>query len=84
MRCGLLGGFTSGYMLTSLLPAVQGEWRRRRQPIGQGGEGLPAETTKATSHPNAIVPVITRVTKPLPMAHDRALSTDATLSREKL
>jgi len=84
MRCGLLRSFTSGYVLTRLLPAVQGEGRRRRQPIGQGGEGLPAGTTNATSHPNAIVPVITGITKPLPVAYDRAVSAHRTLPWEKV
>jgi len=83
MRRRLLGSVASGYVLTSLLPAVQGEWRRGRQPIGQSGEGLPTGTTNAASHPNAIVPVITGIAKPLPMAHDRALSTHRTLSREE-
>jgi hypothetical protein len=80
----LLGSFTSGYVLTSLLPAVQGEWRRRRQPIGQGGEGLPAGTTNATSHPDAIMPVITGIPKPLPVADDRAISAHRTLPRQKI
>jgi hypothetical protein len=80
----LLGSFTSGYVLTSMLPAVQGEWRRRRQPIGQGGEGLPAGTTNPTSHPDAIMPVITGITKPLPVAHDRAVSAHRTLPRQKI
>jgi hypothetical protein len=84
VRRGLLGSFTTGYVLTSLLPPVQGEGRRRCQPIGQGGEGLPAGTTNATSHPNAIVPVITGMTKPLPVAHDRALSAHRTLPREQI
>ena len=83
MRCGLLGSFTSGYVLTSLLPAVQGEWRRRRQPIGQDGEGLPAGTTNSTSHPNAIVPVIMGVTKPPTVADDRVAFHTPDISREK-
>jgi hypothetical protein len=79
----LLGSFTGGYVLTSLLPAGQGEGRRRCQPMGQGGEGLPARTTNAAPHPNAIVPVIMGMTKPLPVAHDRALSANRTSPREK-
>jgi hypothetical protein len=84
MWCGLLGSLTSGDVLTSLLPAVQGEGRRRCQPIGQGSEGLPAGTTNATSHPNAIVPVIMGMTKPLSVAHDRAVSANRTSPREKV
>jgi len=30
VRCGLLGSITGGNVLTGLLPAVQGEGRRRR------------------------------------------------------
>lgn len=71
-------------MLTSLLPAAQGERSRWRQPIGQDGEGLLTRPTNAAPHPNAIVPVIAGMTKPLPVAHDRAVTTKRTLPREKV
>jgi len=80
----LLGSFTSGYVLTSLLSAVHCEERRRCQPVGQGGEGLPTGTANATSYPDAIVPVITGMTKPLPVAYDRVLSAHRAPPREKV
>jgi hypothetical protein len=80
----LLGSFTGGYVLTSLLPAVQGEKSRWRQPIGQDGEGLLARPTNAAPHPNAIVTVIAGMTKPLPVAHDRVVTTKRTSPREKI
>jgi hypothetical protein len=71
-------------VLTSLLPAVQGEQSRWRQPIGQHGEGLLARPTNAAPHPNAIVTVIAGMTKPLPVADDRVVTTKRTSPREKV
>jgi hypothetical protein len=80
----LLGSFTGGYVLASLLPAVQGERGRWCQPIGQDGEGLSARPTNAAPHPNPIVTVIVGISKSLPVAHDRVITTKRTSPREKV
>jgi uncharacterized protein DUF6572 len=80
----LFGSFTSSYLRTGLLPTVQGERSRWCQPIGQDGEGFLARPTNAAPHPNAIVTVIAGMTKPLPVAHDRVVTTKRTSPREKV
>jgi hypothetical protein len=80
----LLSSFTGRQVLASLLPAVQGERSRWRQPIGQDGEGLLARLTNAAPHPNAIMTVIAGITKPLPVAHDRVVTTERTSPWEKV
>jgi hypothetical protein len=79
-----LDGFTLRYVLTSLLPAVQGERSRWCQPIGQNGEGFLAGPTYAAPHPNAIVTDIVGITKSLSVAHDRVVTANRTSPREKV
>ena len=81
---GLLGCITSGDAFTGLLPAVQGKRRRRRQPIGQGREGLSAGPTKAAPHPNTLVPVIAGRAEPPSVTDDRMVSAKRTSPREKI
>ena len=83
MRHCLFHGITGGDVLTGLLSATQGEKRRRRQPIGQDGEGLPARMTDSTSHPNAFVPVIVGLARPPSMADDRRALTYGTAARQQ-
>jgi len=80
----LLGSITGGNVLTGLLPAVQAEGRRRRQPMGQGGEGLSARPTNAAPHPNALVPVIVGMAQPPSVADDGVVSANRTSPREKV
>ena len=60
------------------------EWRRRRQPIGQDGEGLPARLTDSASHPNAFVPVIVGLTEPPSVADDRVVPANRTSPRQEV
>ena len=80
-RC-LLNGITCGDALTGLLPATQGERRRRREPIGQDRKGLPARRADSASNPNTLVPVIVSLAEPPSMANDRVFLTDRTLPRQ--
>jgi hypothetical protein len=81
-RC-LLNGSTGGDVRAGLLPATQGERRRRRQPIGQDREGLMARSTNPASHPNAFVAVIVCLAKPLSMTNDRLFTANRTPPREE-
>ena len=81
-RC-LLNGSTGGDALAGLLPATQGERRRRRQPIGQDREGLIARSTNPASHPNAFVAVIVGLAEPLSMTDDRVVAANRTPPREE-
>jgi hypothetical protein len=83
VRHCLFHGITGGDVLTGLLSATQGEKRRRRQPIGQDSEGLPARMTDSTSHPNAFVPVIVGLARPPSMADDRRALTYGTAARQQ-
>jgi hypothetical protein len=63
---------------------MQAERRRRREPIGQDREGLPARRTDSTSHPNAFVPVIVGMAEPLSMTDDRVVLTNRTSPRQEV
>jgi hypothetical protein len=82
-RC-LLNGITSGDALTGLLPAMQAERRRRREPIGQDGEGLPARMTDSPSNPNTFVLVIMGLAEPPSMANDRVVVANRTSPRQEV
>jgi hypothetical protein len=71
-------------VLTGLLPATQGERRRRHQPIGQDREGLIARPTESASHPNAFVAVIVGLAESLSMADDRVLAANWTSPRQEV
>ena len=60
--------------LTGLLPAAQAEMPRRRQPIGQDREGLPARLTDSAPHPDAFVLVIVGLAEPPSVADDRVVA----------
>jgi len=84
MRYRLLGRIPRGDPLTGLLPAVQAERRRRRQPIGQGREGDSARPANAALHPNALVPVIVGMAEPPSVTDNRVVSANRTSPREKV
>src|SRR5271163_4448929 len=76
-RC-LLHGISCGDALTSLLPAMQAERRRRSEPIGQDGEGLVARMTDSTSHPNVFVMFVVGLAVTPSVADDRVLAANRT------
>src|SRR5713101_3788958 len=80
----LLNGIPCGNPLTGLLSATQAEMPRRRHPIGQDREGLPARMTDSTSHPNAFVPVVVGLAQPPPMSEDRVVPANWTPPREEV
>src|ERR1019366_8493661 len=71
-------GSAGSNALIGLLPAPQGERRRRHQPIGQDREGLVARMTDSTPHPNAFVTVIVGLAEPPSMADDRVVPANRT------
>jgi len=80
----LLGSFTGGKVITSLLPTVQGERRRWRQPIGQDREALPARLADPAPHPDGFVLVVVALTQSSPMADDRVITANRASPREKV
>ena len=78
MRYGLLGTFTCGDMLTRLLPASEAVVARRRQPIGQDREGLPARPTDSTPHPNERMLVVVTLAQSPSVADDAVLMANGT------
>jgi hypothetical protein len=56
--------------LAGLLPARHAKTSRRRQPVRQDGEGLPAPRANAAPHPDAIVLVVVRLAEPPAVAND--------------
>ena len=83
MRHRLLGGIAGGDPLAGLLSAMQVERPRRRQPIGQDREGLPAGPTDSAAHPDGFAPVIMAWTEPPSMADDRVVAADGTSPRQE-
>ena len=81
-RC-LLHRIAGGDALTGLLSTTQAEGRRRRQPIGQDREGLPARTTDSASHPDRFVLIVVALAESPSMADDRGLPADGTLPRQE-
>ena len=82
-RC-LLDGITCGDALTGLLPAMQAERRRRREPIGQDREGLPARMTDSTSHPNVFVMFVVGLAVTPSVADDRMVVANRTSPRQEI
>jgi hypothetical protein len=80
----LLGRITGGHVLTSLLPAMQGEGGRRRQPIWQNRESLPARLTDSAPYPDAFVLVVVGVAEPPSVADDRVITADGTSTRQEV
>ena len=76
LQCGAAcsTGIAGGDALTSLLSATHAEGRRRRQPIGQDREGLPARTTDSTSHPDRFVLIVVALAESPSVADDRVPS----------
>src|SRR5215813_15288641 len=70
---GLLHGSASGYPFAGLLPARHAEMSRRRQPVRQDGEGLPARPANPAPHPDAIVSVVVGLAEPPAVAGDRVV-----------
>ena len=82
VRRSLLSSITSGEVLTCLLPTVQGERRRWRQPIGQDREALPARLADPASHPDGFVLVVVVLTQSPPVADDRVITANRASPRE--
>ena len=55
----------------------------RRQPIGQGSEGLPSRSTDSAPHPDAVVPVIMALTQTSSVADDCVLAANRTSPRQE-
>src|SRR5260370_21021674 len=83
VRRRLFNGRPGGDVLTSLLPAMQAEGRRRHQPIGQDRKRLPAAMTDSTSHPDAFVTVIVGAAESPPVTNDRVLPANRAPPREE-
>jgi hypothetical protein len=84
MRRGLLDGLARGDAFAGLLSATQTEMPRRRQPIGQNREGLPARMTDSASHPNAVVLVVVRMAEPPSMADHCVIPANRTFPRQEV
>jgi hypothetical protein len=84
VRSSLLNRVTGGDILTGLLPASQTERRRRRQPVGQNREGLPAGMTDPATHPNAFTAGVVGLAEPPSMADDRAIAANRTTPWQKV
>jgi hypothetical protein len=82
VRCGLFQRFAGTDALARLLPTTQRVGRRRRQPVGQDREGLPARSTQTASHPDASAPVIMGGSKSPSVPDDRVLSTQRAVPRQ--
>jgi len=80
----LLSSITSGEVITRLLPTVQGERRRWRQPIGQDREALPARLADPAPHPDGFVLIIVALTPSPPVADDRVVTANGASPREKV
>src|SRR5829696_5542481 len=83
MRRGPLYGVASRDGCTRLLSATQGEMSRRREPIGQNCEGLPARLADSAPRPNTLVAVVVGLAEPLSMADDRVIPAKGTLPRQE-
>jgi len=81
-RC-LLNGITCGDALTGLLPAMQAERRRRREPIGQDRECLPARMTDSAPHPDPVVARVVCLPASLAMTDDGIVAAERTPPRQK-
>src|SRR6185295_7498642 len=68
---------------TSLLSTTHAEGRRRRQPIRQDREGLPAGTADSTSHPDRFVLIVVALAESPSVTDDRGLTADGTLPRQE-
>ena len=86
LQCGAACSTESpgGDALTGLLSATQAVVRRRRQPIGQDREGLPARLTDSAPHPDAFVPVIVGLAESPSVADDRVVSANRTSPRQEV
>jgi hypothetical protein len=80
----LLSSITGGDVLTGLLPAVQSEWRRWRQPIGQNRESLPARLADSAPHPDGFVLFVMALTQSPPVANNSIGKANGTSSRQGL
>jgi len=81
--CGLLGSIAASQALIGLLPAIQGIRRRRRQPIGQDREGLPARLANSAPRPDGFVLVVMALTQSPPVANDRVITANGASPRQK-
>jgi hypothetical protein len=80
----LFSGITGRDALAGLLPARHGEMPRRRQPVGQNGEGPPARKANPTPYPNAFVLVIVRLAQSSAVANDCVVAANRAKPRQKL
>jgi hypothetical protein len=79
----MLGGFSCGDPLTRFLSAAQSVVSRRCEPLGQDREGLSAQLTDSTSHPNRFVVIVVALAESPSVADDRVLPADGTLPRQE-
>jgi hypothetical protein len=70
--------------LAGLLPARHAEMSRRRQPVRQNGEGLPARTANPTPHPDAFVLAIVSLAESPAVANDRVVLTERAQPRQEM
>ena len=83
VRCCLFGRIAGSDMFTGLASATQAIVPRRRQPIGQDRERLPARPTDSAPHPHAGTPVIVTLTQPPSVADDRVVLANRTTPRQQ-
>src|SRR5208282_766815 len=83
VRCCLFGRIAGSDMFTGLVSAAQAIVPRRRQPIGQDCERLPAQPTDSAPHPHAGTPVIVTLTQAPAVANDRVVPASWTPPRQQ-
>ena len=84
MRRCLLSSVAGDDPLAGLLPARHAEMSRRRQPVRQDGEGLPARPTNPAPHPDAIVLVVVGLAEPPAVADDRVVLAERAQPRQEM
>jgi hypothetical protein len=57
---------------------------RRRQPVRQDREGLPARSTNPATHPDPFVLVVVRLPEPPPVADDRVVAAERAQPRQEI
>jgi hypothetical protein len=70
VRRGLFSSVAGHDSLAGPLPARHAEMCRRRQPVRQDGEGLPARPANPPPNPDALVSVVVSLAEPPAVASD--------------
>ena len=84
MRHCLLSSVAGDDPFAGPLPARHAEMPRRRQPVRQDGEGLPARPADPAPHPDAIVSVIVGLPEPPAVANDGVVLAERAQPRQKM